>query len=240
MTRVPARRRRKLSDSVLDRLMQQIRSDRLKPGDLLPSERQLMRELNVGRPAIREAMQRLKHQGLVEIRHGGRARVAEPSVSQIVEQLGATMRHLLAHSSTSLESLKESRVMFEGAMARLAAKKRSAADVARLKAVLAAQAEATDDLERFVALDGAFHREIAVITGNPLFAALGAAVFQWLADFYRGAVSRPGLERLTLAEHAQIAEAIEAGDGEAAAQRMADHLTRANALYRQQHYQDRV
>lgn len=240
MMRTKTQTRRKLSETVTERLLERIRIHRLKPGDRLPSERQLMTEYDVGRPAIREALQQLEHLGLVEIRHGGRARMAEPSFGQIVEQLGATMRHLLTNSSASLENLKESRLMFENGMVRVAAKKRSTMDISRLRAVLEAQRAAIGDRERFVALDGEFHREIAAISGNPIFAVVCEAVFQWLADFYRGAVSVPGLEQLTLQEHEQILAAIEAGDADAAGARMSDHLLRANELYRQQHYRDRI
>jgi DNA-binding FadR family transcriptional regulator len=240
MMRAKPQTRRKLSEAVIERLLERIRTHRLKPGDRLPSERQLMSEYDVGRPAIREALQQLEHLGLVEIRHGGRARMAEPSLSQIVEQLSAAMRHLLTNSSTSLENLKESRLMFETGMVRIAAKKRSAGDVARLRAVLEAERAALGDRERFVTLDGEFHREIAAMSGNPIFAVVCEAIFQWLADFYRGAVSVPGLEELTLREHEQIITAIEAGDAGAAGDRMADHLLRANELYRQQHYRDRI
>ena len=52
----------------------------LVPGDKLPSERELMATYQVGRPAIREAMQNLQRSGLVRIRHGERPRVAEPSM----------------------------------------------------------------------------------------------------------------------------------------------------------------
>jgi DNA-binding FadR family transcriptional regulator len=198
-----------------------------------------MADYDVGRPAIREALQQLEHLGLVEIRHGGRARVAEPSLSQIVEQLSTAMRHLLTNSSASLENLKESRLMFETGMVKIAAKKRGARDIARLRAVLDAERAAIGDRERFVTLDGEFHRGIAAMSGNPIFAVMCEAIFQWLADFYRGAVSVPGLEQLTIEEHEQILTAIEAGDAEAAGRRMEDHLQRANELYRQQHYRDR-
>lgn len=225
---------RRLSDSIADRLLEKIRMRRLKPGDLLPSERQLMRDFEVGRPAVREAMQQLEHAGLVEIRHGGRARVAEPSLGQIVERLEATILHLLTHSSSNLENLKDARVLFEAGMVRVAARKRSARDIERLRAVLAAQNDAREDRRRFVALDGEFHREIAAISGNPIFIVVSEAIFTWLADFYLGAVSVPGLERLTLEEHEGIFAAIESGDADAAATRMTLHLERANELYRKQ------
>jgi GntR family transcriptional regulator, sialic acid-inducible nan operon repressor len=235
MTEPNPRGRRKLAHQVQDLLLAKIKSGAFAPGDVLPSERELMQQFGVGRPAVREAMQSLQAMGLVEIRHGGRPRVAEPSFGQMAEQMGETMRHLLTHSPASLEQLKEARLVFEMEMARIAARKRTTADIARLEAILAAQAAAQDDLAKFVWQDGEFHREIAAISGNPIFAALAGALFQWLAHFYRGAVSVPGLEKLTLEEHGAILAAIVARSPDAAARQMSDHLTRANDLYRQIH-----
>src|SRR6185295_7114032 len=138
-----------------------------------------------------------------EIRHGRRARVAAPSLGRVVDEIGETMRHVLASSAANLEHFKEARFIFEMEMVRLAARKRSTSDIARLRAVLEAQRESSSDLERFVSHDGAFHREIAAISGNPIFPALMEAIFKWLAATYRGAVIVPGLEKLTLHEHGQ-------------------------------------
>lgn len=224
-------RRRKLYEEVRRQLLDLINSGSV--GQPLPSERELMERLGVGRPAIREAMQSLETIGLIEIRQGERARVAEPSVGRMVDQVSETMKHLLAHSPASLENLKEARATFEHQMARLAARRGSAADMKRLEDILAEQALAVADPPRFRTLDGRFHREIAAISGNPIFTALIDALFRWLTDFHADLVSVPGLEQLTLKEHRAILDALSAGDAEAAGVAMADHLLRANDLYRQ-------
>src|SRR5690606_36573295 len=106
---------------------------KLRVGDALPSERDLMERLDVGRPAVREALQSLEAAGLVTIRHGDRARVAEPSVGRMVEQIGETMSHILVHSSASLENLKEARAIVERELVRIAARRSSRADIERLE-----------------------------------------------------------------------------------------------------------
>ena len=131
--------KRKLSDEVRDRLLDMIRGGTLSPGDALPSERELMDSLGVGRPAIREALQALEHSGLIEIRHGERARVAAPSIGRMMEQMGETMKHVLSHSPASLEHLKEARITFEREMVRIAAKRAKSADIAQLERTLAEQ-----------------------------------------------------------------------------------------------------
>lgn len=224
-------RRRKLSDDIQDRLLALIRGPDYAPGDGLPSERELMRLYEVGRPAIREAMQNLQRMGLIEIKHGERPRVAEPSIGRMVDQMGESMRHLLTHSPADLEHLKEARATFEREMARIAARKHSATDLARLERIIDDQEASDPDSARFLEFDGQFHREIATISGNPIFSSLSQALFGWLSEFHIELVRVPGMEKLTIEEHRGIVTAIGAGDPERAGKAMADHLTRANALY---------
>jgi DNA-binding FadR family transcriptional regulator len=227
--------RQKLSEEVRRGLLDLIKSGAVGMGEPLPSERELMERFGVGRPAIREAMQSLETIGLIEIRHGGRARVSEPSIGRMVDQISETMKHLLANSPASLENLKEARATFEREMARIAARRRSAADLERLAEIISEQELASDEPVRFRMLDGFFHSEIARVSGNPIFSALIDALFRWLSDFHVDLVSVPGLEQLTLAEHREILAAITRADAEGAARAMGDHLMRANELYRQSH-----
>lgn len=228
-------KRRKLSDDVQDRLLEIIRGPDYAPGDLLPSERELMRAYSVGRPAIREAMQNLARMGLIEIRHGERPKVAAPSLNKTVEQLGDTMRHLLRHSPADLAHLKEARIVFETQMARIAAEKRHSEDISKLVQIVDKQEQLSSNSDLFLEHDGAFHRAIAEISGNPIFSSLSEAMFGWLAHFHIDLVRKPGLEKLTIKEHRDIIEAIADRDEQRAAQAMTDHLNRANALYHRSH-----
>lgn len=223
--------RTKLSDQVQARLLGIMQSQGLRPGDTLPSERELMETYAVGRPAIREAMQNLQRMGLIDIRHGERPRVATPSFDRMVDQMSETMRHLLIHSPASMNHLKEARATFEMEMGRMAALRRTPEDIADLRAILAEQEKARLDSPAFLEADGRFHQRIAAISDNPIFASLSQSLFQWLAQFHFDLVRSPGLEQLTLAEHQQIIDAIEKGDPEEAAKMTGDHLNRANKLY---------
>jgi DNA-binding FadR family transcriptional regulator len=224
--------RRKLADDIQEQLLSMIWNGDVALGDPLPSERELMTSFAVGRPAIREAMQNLQRMGLVEIRHGERARVAVPSFGRMIDQMSDTMRHLLTHSSTSLEELKEARATFEMEMARVAARRRKDADIKRLREILATQASFSSELPRFLEWDGKFHREIAAISGNQIFVALSEALFRWLVHFHIDLGRNPRPEKSTLAEHEKIIAAIAKGDVDRAAKAMGDHLSRASHLYR--------
>jgi DNA-binding FadR family transcriptional regulator len=228
--------RPKLAELVEDRLLATIQVENLRPGDPLPSERELMHAYAVGRPSIREAMQNLRRMGLIEIKHGERPRVAAPSFERMVSGMSETMRHVLVNSPATLDHLKEARATFEMNMAEIAARKRTSADIEELQAILADQERSRLDSNAFLRADGRFHHRIALISGNPIFANLSEALFAWLAQFHFNLVRKPGLEQLTLAEHRQILEAIQQGDSIAAAKLTADHLNRANELYKRANF----
>lgn len=225
--------RRKISHEVFDRLMQRIRSGALPPGSQLPSERELMEEYGVGRPAVREALQTLERSGIVEILHGERARVVVPTAERLVGQIAGGAMHLLRSEPGSLEHLKDARLFLETGTARLAAARATEEQVARLRLLIAQHRAAIDSAEKFLERDMDFHREIATITGNPIFPAIVEAIFRWAGEYYRTLVRAPGAEELTLAEHERIVAAIAAHDPDAAAAAMHAHLSRANTLYQQ-------
>lgn len=223
--------RRKIYQEVVDRLLQRIRDGEWRPGDQLPSERDLMDTYGVGRPAVREALQDLARSGIVEITHGERARVMVPTADLLIEQVAGGAQHLLRMQPDMLEHLKDARVFMEMGMCRMAAQRADAQDVQRLRQRLEDHRAALNQLDVFLHKDMLFHREIANISGNPIYPAIVEALFNWAGAYYQSIVRAPGSEALTLAEHTRIFDAIAAGDGDAAAQAMSDHLLRANDLY---------
>lgn len=223
--------RRKLADEVRDRILAQIRKGDLNPGDRLPSERALMESYGVGRPAVREALQSLSAAGLIEISHGERARVAQPDTHSLFDRVGQTMLHLLQTSPATLGDLKEARVLFEVGMAKIAANRAAAQDLAKLEECLERQRRAAGTGE-FVKEDMAFHRAIAAISGNTVCAMLSEAMLDWLFQFRTDLLRLPGSELITIAEHERLVAAIAAHDEVAAGQAMAEHLRRSDERYR--------
>jgi GntR family transcriptional regulator, sialic acid-inducible nan operon repressor len=223
--------RRKLSDEVFDRLKRLITGGELRPGDMMPSERELMDRFGVGRPAIREAMQALAGLGLISIQHGERARVLEITAQSIIRQVDQTAHIMLSRSSASLEHLKNSRLFFERGMVREAAVKATAMDVAGLRAAVGDQHKSLGKAEAFIAADMRFHTEIAAISGNPIFAAVSEAMLGWLKEYHAEMLFREGKERLTIAEHEEIIGHIEARNADAAEDALVKHLERSRSLY---------
>jgi DNA-binding FadR family transcriptional regulator len=231
---VPARKiiRRKLSDEVFDRLLKEIESGGYSPNAHIPSERELMAAYGVGRPAIREAMQRLEKLGLIVISHGERARVSQPTVADVIGQIEHAARHILATQPQSLSQLQDARIFFEIGMVREAARMAGPADIKRLEAALTRQASYLErDPGRFVTADMEFHTTIASITRNAVLEAVSRAMLHWLSMFHASLLLWKGHESVTLEEHRLILDAIIAHDEDGAADAMRVHLQRSRGLF---------
>jgi GntR family transcriptional regulator, sialic acid-inducible nan operon repressor len=231
---VPIRKivRRKLSDEVFDRLLKEIESGGYAPNAHIPSERELMAAYGVGRPAIREAMQRLEKLGLIVITHGERARVSQPTVADVIGQIEHAARHILATQPQSLTQLQDARIFFEIGMVREAARAAQPADIERLESALSRQASyLTKDSGRFVAADMEFHTTIASITRNAVLEAVSRAMLHWLSMFHASLLLWKGHETVTLEEHRMILDAIIAHDEQGAADAMRMHLQRSRGLF---------
>jgi GntR family transcriptional regulator, sialic acid-inducible nan operon repressor len=223
--------RRKLSDEVFARLKLLITSGGLRPGDEMPSERELMERFGVGRPAIREAMQALARMGLAAISHGERAKVLELTPQSIFRQMDVSAKIMLAKSADSLEHLKSARIFFERGMVREAAVKSKAEDIERLRLLLGLQRQALGNSNAFIAADLEFHSAIAGMTGNPIYAAVSEAMLGWLREYHTEMLIWSGKETFTLSEHKEIITCIESKDPDAAEKAMVKHLERSRGLY---------
>ncbi|MBY6161791.1 transcriptional regulator NanR [Mameliella alba] len=226
--------RQKLSDQVLERLQERIASGVLAPGSQMPSERELMAEFGVGRPAVREAMQRLNDAGLISVSQGGRARINEIAAETAVRSMDTVARLLISGSPEYLEHLKEARTRFEIGMVETAARKATETDIAALRESVAFQRGKLggDDAQAFIYADIDFHIQIAEISGNPIYVALSEAMLNWLSAYHRHLLRWTGNEETTLREHQDIIDAIEARDPERAKQAMQRHLERSADMYR--------
>ena len=230
MTETPIARR-KLSHEVLDRLLPRIRAGEYPVGSLMPSERELMANLGVGRPAIREAMQAVQRMGLVDIVHGEGARVLPMTADSVIAQISDAAMHLLAGSSDLLEHLKTARLEFEVAMIRTAAQRATPEQIERLRGLLDEHKTSLRDPQRFLSTDMAFHQGIAELSGNLIYKAVSQAILGWMAQFHQEAVRAPGAEKTTLNEHIEMFKCIEQHDPQGATAAMVAHLRRAHQHY---------
>ena len=226
--------RLKLSEQVLGKLQEMIRLGELKPGDKVPSERALMERFGVGRPAVREALQSLHTQGLITITHGERSRVNKISPQTVLGQSDHVARLFLAAEPANLEHLKEARRMFEIGVVRAAAEKATDKDIARLRELVEIQRAhlpSIDTDKAFVMADMNFHTAIVDMLENPVLSAVSASMLSWLLEYHEPLLHWSGQEHITLKEHGQIINALEANDADAAAEALKGHLDRSQVRF---------
>jgi GntR family transcriptional regulator, transcriptional repressor for pyruvate dehydrogenase complex len=209
--------RRKLTEAVAQQLLDQIRQQRLKPGTRMPSERELMAALGVGRSTVREALNGLALLGVIEVRHGQGAFVAAVPNENISDELGTA----LAKGVT--RDLLEARKVIEVEVARLAAIRHTEQDLANMRAALAAQESSLEDMTS--AHESAdIHLEIASAAHNEVLAGIVFSFMPLLEQAGPQLEELPGYREWEMQEHRELFDAISSGDADRAAARMAAHL----------------
>jgi DNA-binding GntR family transcriptional regulator len=193
-------------------------------GQLLPNERlveaDLTRRFGVGRSAVRTALARLEHEGLVELEPHRGARVRLVSVTEAVEILQA-------------------RAALEGLAANRAARNATDADVADLRGILADMRMLLDagDLLKASDVNAVLHRRLLEIGGHATANRLIDALRSQLVRFTYRTILVPGRSERSFTEHAAIVDAVAAHDGAAAERAMRRHLSHVAEALR--HSQER-
>jgi GntR family transcriptional repressor for pyruvate dehydrogenase complex len=223
-------RRRKLSEEVALRLETMIREGGYRPGDQLPSERDLMKQFGVGRPAVREALFALQTMGLVAVSSGERARVTRPTPKLVIESLAGTARLMLSEPD-GIRHFQDARTFFEIGLARHAARHATEADLKELRRALEENRLSIGNIRRFEQTDMAFHYVLAVIPRNPIFTAIHAAIAEWLMEQRTITLTYPGQNEIAYRAHAAISEAIAARDPDRSERLIRSHLDQVASLY---------
>jgi GntR family transcriptional repressor for pyruvate dehydrogenase complex len=211
-------------------MVKTILSRRLKPGDRLPSERELGEQFGVSRTVVREAVRALAAKGLIEVRSGSGLRVAAVDAAAVSESMS-----LFLHGATlDYPKVHEVRTTLEVQMAGAAAARRTEADVVSLTAACERFEESIDDLEAAAMTDVEFHREIARATHNELYLVLLDAIGDAQLEIRRGNLARSVSARdVTVDNHRRILDAIVAGDPQRARDAMRDHLDHVERVWQE-------
>lgn len=219
-----------LSDQVTDQMMELIAQGRLKPGQKLPSERELAEQFGVSRTVIREAVRSLTAKGLLEVNAGSGMVVRKPTASSIADHFKLLLR--LNSDGDPLEYIFDVRHVLEVEIAGRAALKATPEDIQEMERHLNLMAQSLDNLEQAATADVEFHAALARATQNPLFAILLSSISGIMLEVRRLGFTLTGAPDRVLEEHARILEQVRAGDAEGARQTMSDHLESGQALVR--------
>lgn len=210
-------------------LRARIQAGELPVGTRLPSQRDLAALLGVGRQAVREGIAHLEAEGFLVIRRGatGGSFVAEPSAPASV------WVELLRENLADLEDILDFRIGIETRIAELAARRRTTRDIDEMRAAIDALPTASpSSYSAFREADGRFHAAIARAARSARLEEHSRAA---RAELFMPTDNAPYEQRIeiTREQHTRIAEAIEAGDGAAAAAATAEHIEESRRQLRQ-------
>lgn len=215
-----------MSDTVADQLLKQIEIGSFASTGKLPTEAVLAQQFGVSRTVIREAISRLKNEGVVEPRQGSGVFVKEHGAIRPLR-----IDYAEAIEPSSMPHLLAVRRAIEAEVAAEAARRCTDRDIAEIDAALANIDEAAAAGRDGVAEDVAFHRKIAAVTGNPYFIKTLNFLNQYLeagvAVTRRNEATRDDFSRQVREEHAAIVDAIRARDPMAARNATLTHLYNA-------------
>lgn len=219
----------RLADKVAGMMLETILARGLRPGNRLPSERELGEQFGVSRTVIREAVRSLAAKGVIEVRSGSGLRVAAVDAANVTESMRLFLRH---SSDLDYPKVHEVRTILEVEIARLAAERATDGDIALLTEVCERMEAAIDDVEAAALLDVEFHRAIARSTHNELFLVLLDAIGDALLEIRRENLT-VGSGAETVALHRRVLERIAAHDPEGARAAMKEHLASVQKFWRQ-------
>ena len=209
--------RTRLYEQVAEQITTWVATNGLTAGDKLPPERELASRLGVSRATLSQALVALEVIGVVAVRHGdGTVLTTRPASARIVDAIRA--------HADRLPEVIETRDALETKIAALAAVRRTDEDLARIDDALAAMERDVDEGGRGVEGDERFHGAVTAAAHSLLLARLMDEIGDLIKESRLESLSEPGRPRDSLAGHRAIAEAIRAGDSEAAASAMHAHV----------------
>jgi GntR family transcriptional regulator, transcriptional repressor for pyruvate dehydrogenase complex len=193
---------------------------KLKPGDKLPSERELSEMLGVSRSSIRDAIRSLELVGMVEPRQGAGTIVKEVSADAVVNPLA----NALKLKEDLVGELLDFRRMLEPPLAARAATHASADDTAEMEEILNRQEEKLRIGESTIPEDTEFHYAVALASGNSVVLKVLDIIMDMLRESRERSLQVEGRPQKSLAGHRRILAAIKRHDAEGAKDAMRRHI----------------
>lgn len=215
----------RISQLIVDQIKLLIREGRLKPGDRLPSERELCERFGVSRVTVREALRVLESGGLAEIRVGakGGAFLTSPTA----DQLGAGLADLLTLAPVTAAQVTEARIVFEVGIIPMAVERATVEDIEELHALVEEGRVALAQDTYTMDLSAAFHIRVAQCTHNPAIEMMVSSFHgPMLMSLNEAQQAAPSMGHKGASEHLALVKAIESRDAEAAVAVMRRHLQR--------------
>lgn len=208
------------------RIEEYILANNLRPGDPLPGEVQMSRELGVSRAMVREALRALESVGVIHLRRGEGRFVSAFNMTPVVDSL----RYSMLFDNEDVRDLIEIRERIETAFIGDAIANMNEATIAELQRLVAEMESKTQGREPYLAEDLAFHRAIYDVVENRLLMKLLDAFFEVQRNLVQRNPTLPvGKDFIHTGNHAAILEAIIERNPEHARQSIAEHFARLHS-----------
>jgi GntR family transcriptional regulator, transcriptional repressor for pyruvate dehydrogenase complex len=224
---VPNARNVQGTEHVVSRVYELIKHDDLKPGDRLPPERELAKQLGISRPSLRAGLSSLISMGVLQSRQGSGTFIVDGPPALDSEPL----RLLAALHGFSFEHMFETRSFLEVGAAGLAAERATGEQLATMSEEIAEMFAALKDPQQFLVHDIAFHRAVAAASGNPTLATLVQMVSAILYQRRRETIARAHDFNEALELHRLVYRAIRAHKPDEAREAMREHIVRAQRAF---------
>jgi GntR family transcriptional repressor for pyruvate dehydrogenase complex len=212
-------RRNKVYEEVAQQIERLILK-KLRPGDKLPSERELAEMLHVSRSSIRDAIRGLELMGMVEPRQGAGTVVREISGDSVMNPFS----NALKRRRESVSELLDFRKMLEPPLAARAATHASADEISEMEEILERQETKQARGESAVAEDSEFHYSVALASGNSVVLKVLDILMELLRDTRERSLQVEGRPQKSIAGHRRILAAIKRHDAEGAKSAMRRHI----------------
>ena len=216
------------ADAVVNYIKGRIEGGIFKPGDKLPSERLLQKELAVSRFTLREALARLSALGIIKTLHGKGTIVAREINSST---LADAFIPLFANQSIKdIIDFFEARLLIEGEAAVLSARRRSDEDLLCFEAILKDSRKAIEDPNRYGELDFQFHMQIAQSSGNVFLQNMMGCVNEYTRRYIQVVAHSEINRNASIVAHEEIYRCIKDRDTSKAGIITRKHLSRMLAI----------
>jgi GntR family transcriptional repressor for pyruvate dehydrogenase complex len=219
--------RRNTYELIAQNVLELIGDGDLRPGDALPTERELTASYGVGRSSVREALRVLESKGVIEPNGKGGFAVAAYG-----NPLNRSLEVLLALRGVDLRELFEVRRILEVELAGLAAASRKKGHLDRMSSAIDTMADRVGDEGDYIAADIRFHLTIAEATNNRVAQHTMQAIREMLRQALTAIYRIPKSAEQSIDDHRTILAAIADGDAEAARGAMREHLDRVEDAIR--------
>jgi DNA-binding FadR family transcriptional regulator len=228
---------RTAGERIAERFVTAIALGEFVPGQQLPSERELAATLEVSRTTVREALQRLHAAGYVTTRRGrGGGTFVQTGQGAESDEM---IRRTLLPAWTELNEVLDFRQLIEQQIARTAAERRERADIEAIRAAVDAYGRAANREESRLA-DGAVHQAIAQAAHNGRLLELSARIRREVSFGFDAEPYSAEVRHRAVHQHPELAQAVIAGDAEAAASVAAQHFSLTEDLLRELHARIRL